>query len=141
MNADIPRSKGSMVSLGKPDHVRAMAKLNQLKLQSCKSSSDIPHQQQPVSSNYKRDKATSQSRKPYPNATLNSHRDQKESSKQLVLKKNFVNSLNSSSVKKGQHESREERSTSFISIATSNYGHQQMPAHQPPLSSKNARTN
>ena len=44
-------------------------------------------------------------------------------------------------MKKGQHESREERSTSFISIATSNYGHQQVPAHQPPLSSKNARSN
>ena len=39
---DFPKSKGSVASVSKPDHVKAMAKLNQLKLQSCKSSSDIP---------------------------------------------------------------------------------------------------
>ena len=78
MPADYPKSKASAVSFSKPDHVKAMAKLNQLKLQSCKSSSDIPQQPQPVHSGQKREKAISHSRKPYPNATLNSHRDNKE---------------------------------------------------------------
>ena len=50
MLAELPKSKGSVTSLNKPDHVKAMAKLNQLKLQSCKSSSDIPQQPQPINS-------------------------------------------------------------------------------------------
>ena len=55
-----------------------------------------------------------------------------------LLKKAVVNSLNGSSVKKGSNDPREERSTSFISIATGNYGSSN--AHQPPLSTKNARS-
>ena len=55
-----------------------------------------------------------------------------------MLKKSVVNSLNGSNVKQGCNDPREERSTSFISIATGNYGSSN--AHQPPLSTKNARS-